>query len=267
MHEFDKAIRLEPLGDNRYRGHTAAPYGNMVGPFGGITAAQLMNAVLMHTECDGEVMAMTVNFAGPVAEGEFEIEAVAERINRSSRHFSVKQIQGRDVLTTASLVLANRRDGWSAVEKSPPGLEGRPADFPTLGLPGAPGFTKRYDMRFVEGQLTREDMGPRASSGSRLWMRDEPPRPLTITSLAALCDAFLPRVFLRLGKPVPIGTVTMTTYFHGNRDEIAMQSDRHVYGVARGENFRNRFYEQSAEVWSDSGTLLATSQQLTYYRA
>jgi len=119
----------------------------------------------------------------------------------------------------------------------------------------------------AEFESVMDELADTAAHHYRLWVRDEPPRPLDIVSLAAICDAFLPRIFLRLGRPVPIGTVTMTTYFHASGDEIAAQSDRHVYGIARGENFRNRFYEQSAEVWSDDGTLLATSQQLTYYRA
>ena len=44
MHLFDQAIALEPLGGGVFRGHTSERYWNFVSPFGGITAAVLLNA-------------------------------------------------------------------------------------------------------------------------------------------------------------------------------------------------------------------------------
>jgi hypothetical protein len=68
-HDFDAAIQLEALGGHRYGGATSPAYANMVGPFGGITSAVLLNATLLHPERQGEPIALTVNFAGPVADG------------------------------------------------------------------------------------------------------------------------------------------------------------------------------------------------------
>ena len=45
-HAFDTAIALQPLGDGRFTGNTSPAYANMVGPFGGVTAATALNAVL-----------------------------------------------------------------------------------------------------------------------------------------------------------------------------------------------------------------------------
>ena len=47
-HEFDRAIALAAQPDGSFLGHTSPAYGNMVGPYGGITAAQALNAVLRH---------------------------------------------------------------------------------------------------------------------------------------------------------------------------------------------------------------------------
>ena len=47
----------------------------MVGPFGGTTAAAALAAVLAHPARQGEPIALTVNFAGPVAQGAFDVEA------------------------------------------------------------------------------------------------------------------------------------------------------------------------------------------------
>jgi hypothetical protein len=50
VHAFDAAIALTPQGDGARQGHTSPAYANMIGPFGGITAAQALNAVLQHPQ-------------------------------------------------------------------------------------------------------------------------------------------------------------------------------------------------------------------------
>ena len=69
VHPFDTAIALQPVAEHRFAGRTTADFGNMVGPFGGITAAVMLQAVCQHLALLGEPVAMTVNFAGPVADG------------------------------------------------------------------------------------------------------------------------------------------------------------------------------------------------------
>ena len=39
-------MALQPQADGTFLGHTSAAYGNLVGPCGGVTAAQALNAVL-----------------------------------------------------------------------------------------------------------------------------------------------------------------------------------------------------------------------------
>jgi acyl-CoA thioesterase len=136
---FDAAIALEPRGEGHWRGHTHEAYGNMVGPFGGATAAAALAAVLAHPARQGEPIALTVNFAGPVAQGPFDIEATAARTNRSTQHWSVQMRQGTDVVAAATAVLATRRETWSAVE----------AGFPVAPPMDHVRWTSAYDMRFV----------------------------------------------------------------------------------------------------------------------
>ena len=52
LHPFDRAIALQALGEHRVQGRPDAAYANMVGPFGGITAATLLSAApLLLTGC------------------------------------------------------------------------------------------------------------------------------------------------------------------------------------------------------------------------
>ena len=75
MHPFDNAVQLTPVQENLCAGATSPDYANMVGPFGGITCATMLNAVFRHPSRIGEPIALTVNFMTPIVEGEFEIEA------------------------------------------------------------------------------------------------------------------------------------------------------------------------------------------------
>jgi hypothetical protein len=45
-HAFDQAIVLTPTAVGMFTGATSSAYANRVGPFGGVTAATALNAVL-----------------------------------------------------------------------------------------------------------------------------------------------------------------------------------------------------------------------------
>ncbi|MFN0160455.1 MAG: acyl-CoA thioesterase [Burkholderiales bacterium] len=265
-HPFDAVIRLEPQAEDHWRGHTHEAYGNMVGPYGGATAAAALAAVMAHPAQQGEPIALTVNYAGPVAQGPFEVEARAARTNRSTQHWSVQMRQGADVVATATAVLATRRETWSSVEAGFP--QAPPAETIARMPPrDRVRWTSAYDMRFVKGPL---QMATPPADGqdsvSLLWVRDEPPRALDFFSLAALCDVFFPRLFVKRGGWVPIGTVSFTVYFHADGAALAAIGTRHLLAHARAHQFRNGYFDQSAELWGPDGELLAMTHQIVYYK-
>lgn len=69
MTVFDDGIALEALGDGLLRGRTVPQWANMVGPFGGITAATLLRAVELQSDVHGFPVALTVNYLAPIATG------------------------------------------------------------------------------------------------------------------------------------------------------------------------------------------------------
>src|SRR5689334_6008943 len=89
-HPFDEAIWLQPVEDGVHRGQTNANWANMVGPFGGMTAALLLRAIELHPERAGAPLALTVNFAAPIADGDFDVTARCVRTNRSNQHWFVE---------------------------------------------------------------------------------------------------------------------------------------------------------------------------------
>lgn len=266
MSVFDDAVALKPQADGSWLGQTSPAYANMVGPFGGVTAAAMLNAAMSDPQRTGEPVALTVNFAAPVADGAYQVRARLARNNRTTQHWSLELAQGEGIAATGTSVFALRRDTWSAPEAAMPAGVPRPESLHRMPLDGRPRWVGQYDMRFVSGGLAALDEREQPHSSSVHWIRDDPPRPLDFLSLAAICDNFLPRIFLRRRKLAPIGTVTLTTYFHADAAMLAEQQDRFVLGVARALSYRNGFFDQSAEVWSDAGQLLAATHQLVYFR-
>lgn len=275
MHPFDDALTLTPSGDGRFRGRTTPAYANMVGPFGGITNALMLHAPMLHPQRQGEPVALTVNFTAPIATGEFEIVAKPVRTSRSTQHWTIELRQGDDIQATATAMFAQRRvgEGWSGSETSAavlPGPEGAPlpATLPASPTQGLPAWVSRYDIRAIEGGFERLMSGkPQEQSLTRLWLRDAPPRPLDFEALASLVDCFYPRVWLRLGSTPPAGTVSITTYFYADGATLRAQpADSHLYGVARGMEYRDGYFDQAAEVRTKDGRLLARSSQVVYFK-
>lgn len=264
-HPLDAAIALEQLEEHRYRGQTSSDYGNMVGPFGGVIAATLLNAALRHPQRLGEPLSLTVHYAAPIADGGFEVSARPMRTNRSTQHWLIELVQNEAVAAFATAVFATRRDTWAATETRFPEVP------PAESVPLAPAhpraaWTRRYQMRFVTGSLGVVEPDREPDSLTQVWMQDEPPRPLDHAALASLCDAFFPRIFVRRPSWVPVGTVALTTYFHADAAELAAHGARPVLGTARAGRFGKGFFDQSAEVWSGDGKLLAVSHQVVYFK-
>ncbi|WP_295857532.1 thioesterase family protein [uncultured Xylophilus sp.] len=271
LHPFDEALQLAPDGAGRWTGQPSRAYWNMVGPFGGLTAATLLQALMRHPDRLGEPLSLTVNFAGPVADAPFAVEARPVRTNRSTQHWTLALLQpGADgeeeVVTTGTAVTAARRSTWGATDlpapaaPPPEGVTPRPMPFRSVE------WIRRYDMRPLAGGLPDTWDGQGDGSLTRLWLRDAPPRPLDFPALAALCDVFFPRVWLRRATQVPAGTVSLTVYFHAGAADLAATGTGFLLAQAGGQEFRNGFFDQSAQLWNADGLLLATSHQVVYYK-
>jgi acyl-CoA thioesterase len=264
-HPFDSAIALQPQQGGGCMGRTSAAYANMIGPYGGITAAQCINAVLQHPQRLGDPVALTINFAAAVADGEFEIRPRAARTNRSTQHWTVEMLQQGEVVVTATVVTALRRQTWGGHEARMPQVP-TAGDTPRTARHGVE-WLHRYDMRFLEGMIPSSWKGEQQDSSlSRLWVRDEPPRPLDFASLTALADVFFPRVWLRRARLTAIGTVSMSVYFHADAPTLAQVGSGHLLVQAQGQGFGGGYFDHSGQLWDASGTLLATTHQVVYYK-
>lgn len=265
-HPLDLATELERSDEGVFLGHTAAGYSNMVGPFGGITAATLLRAVLDDPRRVGDPLSITVNYAGPIADGPFTIDADPVRTNRTTQHWMLTLRQHGAVATTATVVSGLRRQTWTDTEISPPAVPAADAVAVTE-LPEFPSWMRNYEMRFVEGTgPVSPDATEQPTSTTTLWVRDTPTRTLDFLALTALGDVFFPRVMVRRGAFAPASTVSLTIYFHAGSEALTAQADRPILATARAQHFGDGFFDQTAQLWSDTGEPLAISHQLVYFK-
>jgi acyl-CoA thioesterase len=256
-----------------YTGHTSPRYWNMVGPYGGITAAIVINAVMQHPALLGAPISLTINYAGALAAGAFSVSAQPVRTNRSTQHWCITLSQtdaeGQDqVTTTATVVTAARRETWSASDSPRPAAPA-PETLPVMRPPaGSVAWIDSFEMRGIQGGIpTLWDGSESAGSLTQLWLRDHPARPLDFMSLASLADLFYPRIWLRRALRTPAGTVSMTVYFHADSAQLAATGSAYLLGQAQGQAYRNGFFDQTGQLWNPQGQLLASTHQIVYFKA
>jgi acyl-CoA thioesterase len=267
QHLFDEATRVT-AGDSCWQGRTSEDYWAFVGPFGGATAATMLRALLDHPQRAGDPLSLTVNFCAPVAQGAFDLDVRLIKANRSTQHWSVEMTQdGGEVATFATAVFAARRPSWSHQQTEFPGATTFEQTLPYAKI-AAP-WVKQYDLRFVEGEpkFSSTPHAAPASAFSKLWIGDRVPRKIDALSLMSMSDAFFGRVFHAHGELVPFGTVSLTTYFHADAEDLAAEDISRVLATADANIFRKSYGDQTGALWSPQGRLLATTTQIAYFKA
>lgn len=106
----------------------------------------------------------------------------------------------------------------------------------------------------------------RETSSSGAWLRLAQPRPLDHVLLAYLADQFAPRSFFWADGPRPSATVTMSVHFHATPEELVAAGEDYVLNEAIGTRGEQSTSGAQLRMWSRAGALLATSEQLCWYR-
>lgn len=269
LHPFDKATQLEAKADGLLAGHTDDAFWNFTGPFGGTTAATLLRAVVEHPRRLGDPLSVTINYCAPTTKGAFDVAVREIRTNRSTQHWYVELSQGEaGVAATATIACAVRRPTWSHRPVQAPQAVAFET-LPSLPTRNMMAWMQHYDFRFALNMPRRLSAAPAEENGSALshvWVADRPARPLDFLSLTAIGDTFFGRIFHVRGAMLPIGTVSMTTYFHADAGDLAAQGSGPVLGVADAKIFNKGYSDQTVDLWSRDGALLATSHQVVYFR-
>jgi acyl-CoA thioesterase len=266
--ELEEALALRP-GDGCWHVFADPRYESVNAMFGGWTAAVLLRAVTSSADGHTAPSAITTNFIRPIAPG----SAVRIRTrhlggSRSVGHWVAELGPGSagstgddadEVFALATVVLGTRRDTDGHTQPAmPPAPD--PESLEEFHPPGPQG--QRALIRPIDGTPSFGRMDTRSTS----WVRETTGREVDRLQLAFLADQFAPRPFFWSEGPRPSATLTMTTYFHATDEEVGAVGDDYVLSEATGSRGAQSTSGQHARLWSRTGVLLATSEQLCWYR-
>ncbi|MGH2790474.1 MAG: acyl-CoA thioesterase [Actinomycetota bacterium] len=260
-HKFDLDTALEQSGEGTYLGATNADWWVERGPHGGYLAALLLRALKCTVDDERRpVRSLTVHYIAPPTHGPLEIRTRIERVGRSRVSASARLVQGGD---TMAIALAAFSSAWDAVEWAETSMPEVPAPSEVDELPAgtglAPPFFDNFDARPAIGDWPFSG-SKRALSGG--WIRFTEPRRVDDIAIAALADAWMPSVFIRLARPIAVPTVDLTVHFRSSLpDKGAAPEDYHL-ALFRSETAADGFFVEDGEIWSQSGRLVAQARQL-----
>ncbi len=263
MGSLDEALMLDADGPGRWTAHADPDHESMNGMFGGWTSALLLAAVIASAGAPLLPSAMTINYLTVVPPRTRPTVHVERRGgSRSIDHWQadLRSSESGELHASALVVLTARRptephDQWSMPDAP------EPRTLEVFHAPGTQG--QQTDIRRVVGT---EDAYGAGDTRTLQWIRMDSERRLDHLQLAYLADQFAPRSFFWGIGPRPSATLTMSIYFHATDDEIAGVGSGFILNEATGTRGSNSTSGQQARMWSPTGALLATTEQLAWYR-
>ena len=106
----------------------------------------------------------------------------------------------------------------------------------------------------------------RSDARSVFWLRETSGRAIDAVQLAYLADNFPPRSWSRRSEPGPYSTLTLSVYFHATDAELAALGDDDVLLEVSSSRAESSTIAAHARIWSRGGVLLATTEQLGWFR-
>jgi len=256
---FDRDTALVPLAPGQFTGSVSENFWVQSGPNGGYLASiALRGATSAVPEPERAPRSLHVRYLSAPKAGAFELATEVIRRGRSMTTVGVRMAQdGRDFVHASACF----SDAFSAIAFQDCAMP------QALPLEHSHPVEKRiamnhqFDMwRAIGGS---ERASPRALSGG--WIRFADPRPIDALALAALWDSWPPAVFARafdqrFRGAVP--TVEVSVYFRRRVPLPNAALTDYVLLKVESTMADEGVTEESAEIWSHDGLLLAQGRQL-----
>jgi acyl-CoA thioesterase len=262
MKTLDESLKLEPAGEGRWRAAADPAREANSGMFGGWTAALLLKAVLDDPRSEGSASAITVSYIRRVPAG----AALLLRSHRLGGGKSLSHwrcdlsLEGdAEIVAAASIVLADRRESDRFTEGRMPEAP-EPGALHEFNPPGP--FGASMEMRVATGA----DPFDQPTTRTLAWEREKTGRPLDALQVVYLSDVGWPRVFALGASPRPSSTVTLSVYIHATTEELAACGDDYILSDMTGTRVEHSTVGSNARLWSRAGALLATTEQLCWFR-
>lgn len=235
------------------------------GLWGGYAIGLCIRVLEAEPEAAGEVLSLTLAYAAGLPAGDLDVRTRRLRQGGSIGFWEAEILPaGSDEVGVHAMITMARRpktpDFAFASMPAAPDPESLPSPPPpTDGAMhyGAAAFERR----------TLDGFPPKPSGDSRslAWVR---PRrgPLDKALLGMITDNSAPRAMYALGQTVMTTTLSLTAYLHATAEEIAEVGDDFILVECEGRVGGHGASDERSSYWRRDGKLLATSEQLAWYR-
>ena len=261
----DVAMPLTAAGPHRWTTHAGPQWSNPGGGLWGGYAIGLAIRVLdAESDAKGEALSLTLTYAAALPSGDLDVRTRRLRQGNSIGVWEVEILPaGSGQVGAHAIVTMGRRPSTPPFEfaKMPDAPD--PMTLPTLEFAEA---SQHYGSSAFE-RRTLEGFPPAPGGGSRslAWVKSRR-GPFDKAMLGMVTDFSPPRSMYALGRTISTTTLTLTAYLHATEEELAAIGDDYILIECEGRVGSRGASDERSSYWSRGGKLLATSEQLAWYR-
>ena len=255
---FDDDTALSALGDGAWEGRIADGWYAGLGPLGGYVMALILRGVVSAADdAARQPRSLTVHFLRAPEAGPAVVRAEVARAGRSLSTVTARLEQHGELIALALAAVSAPREGPVIADAPMPAVD------PPTGREVPAGGGVRTPPPFTERVTMERRFGERPFTGAEHmevggWMGLRETRPVDALTIALLSDAWFPAPWPRLRGLSPAPTIELTVHF---RAALPLP-DTLLLGRFRTTLVRDGFFDESGELWTPDGTLVAHSRQL-----
>jgi acyl-CoA thioesterase len=262
MSRLDDSLALTPIEEGVFAGFSDPAYEANSGMFGGWTAALIVKAASSDQRASGFCSSLSMHFLKMIPPA--SALRITTRPAGGSKSIAAWQVEvapeaasGPSAIGT--VVLTHRHPSDAHVEcKMPEAVA--PETLPRFSPPGP--FGQNTENRIARGGK----LFAATDTVSHGWVREITGRKIDAIQLAYLCDVYAPRVFHISKGPRPTSTVTLSLNILAGPDELATIGDDWILNEVAATRIEQSQAGSHARHWSRAGKLVATSEQLCWFR-
>ena len=263
IYPLDSSTELTLIDGYRFAVKDGGAYWNFQSAFGGWALALGFAAIEQAHPQSAMLAGATATFMKPLPQEGLEVSV---RSLREGRRTSFQRSEFSATGSPDELIFAGDYV-FSDMKEKPLDYS---CDLPVVTpiedaprLPDSPGpkFLSRYEQRVALGQPFSAQERPH----SAFWVRDAAGRPWDAKALLAVSDTPMPRTFFLDPTPRFGATVQYDLQIFCTREELAELGSEFLLIEATSDRVRSGRFSAQTRIWSQSGNLLAISNQIAFY--
>ncbi len=258
-------IPLTAAAPNRWTTIAAPQWNNPGGGlWGGYAIGLAIRVLEAEPDAVGEALSLTLTYAAALPSGVLDIRTRRLRQGGSVGVWEVEILPaGSEQVGVHAMVTMTRRPttppfAFATMPDAPD-----PLSLPTFEFGEASQHygSSAFERRTLEGFPP----APGGTSRSLAWVRSRR-GPMDKAMLGMVTDHSPPRAMYALGRAVNTTTLSLTAYLHATAEELAEVGEDFILIECEGRVGSRGASDERSSYWSRSGKLLATSEQLAWYR-